>query len=226
MEVGTRILIHGLVKQTQFCVSCVALWSQNGRFQTPPSFQIFNRCLFRPSPVVMNLRWRLKKYCQKNKRRRWDICEEFSMWHLVTKSTDLKSVMPRMSSHLPDSREISYVSSAVCPECFGKEWWNKSFGLQPTPKGKRPRGRPRTRCLDYISDLAWSRFGLEPAELSGIAVDCEVFRVLLGLLPPRISQRKSGHKIEWINECVGLHWNFLFMKLSLVCLPNVNVVFK
>jgi len=30
----------------QFCVSFIALWSQNGRFQTPQSCQILNRSLF------------------------------------------------------------------------------------------------------------------------------------------------------------------------------------
>jgi len=34
---------------------------------------------------------------------------------------------------------------------------------------------------DYISDLAWFRVSVNPAELSNIAVNCEVFRVL-GLL--------------------------------------------
>ena len=41
--------------------------------------------------------------------------------------------------------------------------------------------------LLYISDLAWSRLGVEPAELSEIAVDREVFPVILGLLPLRLS---------------------------------------
>jgi len=31
------------------------------------------------SPVAINLRWRLKEYCQKNKRQRWDVCEGFSV---------------------------------------------------------------------------------------------------------------------------------------------------
>jgi len=51
--------------------------------------------------------------------------------------------------------------------------------------GKRPRRRPRTRWNDYISDIAWSCLGVEPAELPKLAVDREVFRVLLGLLLPR-----------------------------------------
>jgi len=84
----------------------------------------------------------------------------------------------------------------MCPECLGKEWRTKSFGLQSIPTGKQPRGRPRTRWRDYISDLAWSRLGVEPAELPEIAVDREVFRVLLRMLPPRLSPRKSGHENE------------------------------
>jgi len=38
--------------------------------------------------------------------------------------------------------------------------------------GKRPRGRPRTRWREYIS---WSHLGVEPAELSGIAENHEVY---------------------------------------------------
>jgi len=56
-----------------------------------------------------------------------------------------------------------------------------------TPTGKRPRGRPSTRCRDYTSDLAVSRVGVEPAEQSKVAENREVFRVLLGLPPMRSS---------------------------------------
>jgi len=57
--------------------------------------------------------------------------------------------------------------------------------------GKRPKVCPRTKWRDYMSDLAWARLGVEPAELSETAVDCEVYRVLLGLLPPRLSRKKK-----------------------------------
>jgi len=59
------------------------------------------------------------------------------------------------------------------------------------PTEKRFRGHPRPRWSDYISDLAWSRLGVEPAELSEIAVDREVFQVLLGLLLPRRSLEEN-----------------------------------
>jgi len=63
------------------------------------------------------------------------------------------------------------------------------------PMEKRFRGHPRPSWSDYISDLAWSRLGVEPAELSEIAVDREVFQVLLGLLPSRPSlEEKRARK--------------------------------
>jgi len=49
---------------------------------------------------------------------------------------------------------------------------------------------------DYISDLAWSRLGVEPPEESEITVDREVFRVLLGLLPATLPKGESGTKIS------------------------------
>jgi len=51
---GTRKWIHGSVKQMQFCVSFIALWSQNGSFQTSQSCEFLNKSLFRCSPVVTN----------------------------------------------------------------------------------------------------------------------------------------------------------------------------
>jgi len=77
-----------------------------------------------------------------------------------------------------------------------QERFGKQVLLAP-PAGKRPRGRPRTRWRDYISDLAWFRVGVEPAELSEISVDLEVFRDLPGLLPPAVLPRgKAGMKSE------------------------------
>jgi len=70
------------------------------------------------------------------------------------------------------------------------------------PTEKRFRGHPRPRCSEYISDLAWSRLGVEPAELSEIFVDREVFQVLLGLLPPRatLPRGKEGMKMNGMNN--------------------------
>ena len=61
----------------------------------------------------------------------------------------------------------------------------KAGGICPmaAPTGKLPKGRTRTRWNDHISNLDWSHLGVEPAELSEIAENRGVFRVLLGLLP-------------------------------------------
>ena len=72
----------------------------------------------------------------------------------------------------------SLVGSAMCPECPTKNWWSKS--CWPKSTGKWPRGRPRPRWSDYISDFAWSYFGVEPAESFESAVDRQVFQILLG----------------------------------------------
>jgi len=62
--------------------------------------------------------------------------------------------------------------------------------LLAKPTGKRPRCRLRPRWSNCVSDLAWSRLGVEPAELSEIAVDREV-QVLLWTLPPQPSPEEN-----------------------------------
>jgi len=65
--------------------------------------------------------------------------------------------------------------------------------------GKGPKVWPKTEWRNYISDLAWSHLGVELAELSDIAVDCEVFWVLQGLQAPRLSQKEKRAR-KWENE--------------------------
>jgi len=84
----------------------------------------------------------------------------------------------------------------MCPECPGKDWLVKTFGLPSKPTGKRPRGRPRDRWHEYISDLAWSRLGVEPVELLEVAVDCEVFRVLLGRPVTSLGHQGGGDEVS------------------------------
>ena len=67
-----------------------------------------------------------------------------------------------------------------------------------SPAGNTP-GKAAHRWSIYISDLAWSRLGVEPAELSEIAVDCEVFRVL-GCAAPATLPR--GNESMEINDYV------------------------
>jgi len=79
---------------------------------------------------------------------------------------------------------------------FSKNWG----GSRPlyTPPGYAYG--PRTIRSDYISDLAWSCLGVESAELSEIAENRGLFRVLVALLSPKAPQRKSGYESEGIDS--------------------------
>ena len=60
------------------------------------------------------------------------------------------------------------------------------------PTGRRPRGRPRTRWRDYVSQLAWERLGIPRDELDEVAGEREVWASLLKMLPPRPDPGRSG----------------------------------
>jgi len=47
----------------------------------------------------------------------------------------------------------------------------------------------------------WSRLGVKPAELPAIAVDREVFPVLLGLLPARPSPEEKRYEMNELPCC-------------------------
>ena len=63
-EVGTKIGKANAVLNELYC-SVVTKW----KLSKTASFHFLIRSLFRSSPVIMNHRWRLKEYCQKNKSR-------------------------------------------------------------------------------------------------------------------------------------------------------------
>jgi len=97
-----------------------------------------------------------------------------------TKHTHVLSTSSQCRATSPPNRKVidSCVGSAMRPEESGE--------ASPVGNihGKRPRGRPRTQWRDYVSGLAWSRLGMDPAKLSEFAVHHDALQVLLGLLPP------------------------------------------
>jgi len=120
--------IYSSANQTQFCVSFIALWSQNGSFQTPQIFQFSNRSLFRSPPVVMSLGngWksaisttseplgflrRVQGVTFYDKVRR---CEISIRW---------------MPSYITEARDFSCYVSGMCPECPRKDRRGKSYWL-------------------------------------------------------------------------------------------------
>ena len=67
--------------------------------------------------------------------------------------------------------------------------------LCPTPIGRWPRGRPRTRWRDYL-DLSWSRLGIPAEQMSFVEEDRDAWRIQLELLPPRPPKDKRVQKID------------------------------
>ena len=99
-----RRLVHGLVKLTQFCVNFIALWLQNGSFQTPQSCQFLNRSLFPSLPMVVNP----KDYYLGCKHQRWDFCGV----HGVTKGRTEVTLRPGQETSLvPPYLNLRYFRS-------------------------------------------------------------------------------------------------------------------
>jgi len=64
-----------------------------------------------------------------------------------------------------------------------------------TPMGKGSRGRNKTKYRDYISNLAWSRLGVEPSEQSEVADKREMFGYLLAI-PPKTAATTTQSECE------------------------------
>jgi len=94
------------------------------------------------------------------------------MRHFATKCSAVKSAGPSVEPLLSKSRDLSHTLVGPCDQ--NVPGMNAEASLPAVPTGKRLRRRPRTRLSDYISDVACSRLGVKPAELSEIAVDREV----------------------------------------------------
>jgi len=62
-------------------------------------------------------------------------CEEFTLWHFATRCSAVKFVKPWMSNHFSESRDPSYVGSAMCPEFPRKDLRGKSYRLHPKESG-------------------------------------------------------------------------------------------
>ena len=181
-------------------MSFIAPWRRNGSFQRTQSSQLSNRPLFRSSPVVMNLRWRLKYHWQKNRRQRWDICEESMVWHFATRSTGLKSVKPGMSSHFSESRDTSYVSSAM----YFQNVPGKNGELSPSGYSLyTPWKAAQVAWLHLRPCLVPSWCGNSRTIWNCMLLVVRYFGSSQGCCPRDSPQRKSGHQNEWMNEYAG-----------------------
>ena len=149
----------------------------------------------------MNFRWRLKEYWQKNRPKRWDISEESTVWHFVTRSTGLKSVKPGMSSHLSESRDPSYVSSAM----YIQNVPGKNGELSPSGYSLYTHWKAAQVALLYLCPcLVPSWCGNSRTIWNCILMIVRYF----GLFSPRLSP-KEKRAPKWVNG-----W---------VCKPTLNL---
>ena len=178
-ESRTRRLIQGSVKQTQFCVSFIALWWQNLNFKRHKavSYLIGLYCEPYPCSWILGSHW--KNTIPSTSGTMGFMGSVHGVTYCATKCAAVKVAEPWMSNH-----------------------------RMPTKDWRSPAGHAhgkRTRWSDCISDRAWSRRSAEPAELSEIAFDREVFWVLLGLRPlPQFLeevQTWKWWKIYWNGFC-------------------------
>ncbi|XDV12047.1 hypothetical protein PO909_000801 [Leuciscus waleckii] len=74
------------------------------------------------------------------------------------------------------------------------------------PTGRRPWGRPRICWRDYVSRLAWERFGVPLEELEEMSRERPLWASLLRLLPLRPGPRKADED-GWMDGCTtNNHW--------------------
>ncbi|KAK3542555.1 hypothetical protein QTP86_029613, partial [Hemibagrus guttatus] len=60
------------------------------------------------------------------------------------------------------------------------------------PTGKRPRGKPRTRWRDYVSQLAWECLGVPPEELEKVSGEREIWRLF------KVQRATTTDSLHWL----------------------------
>ncbi|KAI3371939.1 hypothetical protein L3Q82_006814 [Scortum barcoo] len=86
-----------------------------------------------------------------------------------------RSLRDRVRSSVTFGRELGVEPLLLHMERSQLRWLGHLFRMPPgrlprevfqaCPTGRRPRGRPRTRWRDYVSQLAWERLGVPREEL-------------------------------------------------------------
>ena len=172
-----------------YFVRFIALWSQNGSFQTQ---QISLCSVSHLRPWIMGNESAMSQMQQQ----RWDFCEGLTAWHLTTKCAVVKFIKPWMSSHFSQSRDLSYIHvvSAICPAC-------------PTKIGKARRaGCTQEKAAQRLSKDKVEWLHLRPClvpswcGISRIIRDCWIPRGMSNphrvVVPSTLMCREAGKKMN------------------------------
>ena len=145
--------------------------------------------------MVMNLGSWLKECCPKYKRQGKNFCEEFTAWHLATKCAAMKFTKPWISSHFTQSKDPSYVGSAMCPECPGKDFPRQV--MLATSTRKQHIGCPRTRWRAATPTLLCPSWRGASRNIWDCCWPWRAWVLLVLRAPASLPRGKAGMKIEW-----------------------------
>jgi len=178
---GITRLMHGFIKQTQFCVSLSICGHKTRAFKHRKAFSL--KLVIVPILTCghesMIMTEKVLSQIQAAE------MEFFTKLHGLSFRDKLRiSVNPHCRKERFQLRCID-----IWPECPEKDWRGNSCLLHP-------RESAEASWCDYISDLAWSCLVVEPPELPDIAKNRQTLRVI-GLLSPRpYPEKKAGVKCE------------------------------
>jgi len=194
-EVGTKRLIHGLVKQMQFCVSFIAPWWWNGSFQRPQSFQFLNRSV--PILTCGHESWVTTERIVKRLNGREGI---FAKSSRCDTSWQRAQVWNRWSPGCQDTSPNREISSILVRPCV-QNVSGKIGEVSPSVYGLHPSGESGPEVVQGPRDVTTSLALLGPVLVWS---EQNNRRLLLTVtyFPPRLSS-KENRVWKWMNDWVS-----------------------
>jgi len=117
MESGTTGPIHGLVKETKFCVNFVDMWWQNGSFETPQTFCFeIGLCSNHIWSWILGGDWKSAFSFPSTSGREGIFCDEFKVWHVAKKCKKLGNSQSSECRATSPNGEISATLVRPCDQ--------------------------------------------------------------------------------------------------------------
>jgi len=122
----------------------------------------------------------------------------------------------------PSNREIAATLLQPCVQNAPRQI---DEVLLATPTGKWPRGRPRTRWNDYISDLAWSRLGGASRIIWNCCWSWGITSPLWAAAPrPSLKEKKTWKwwKIYWNRFCEAVMDTWFIFQVHIIHMNEIK----